>query len=948
MDYKETLLTKLEVSSGGELVAGFRSLGDLTFPNWLNTFCTFSGTKWDSRSWDNIKEIIRELHLKSSPEIATAVRNPRKSRTLSKGFVVYQIDLPVSSKEELPKAFVRGNYTKLARFKLKNPWHYVPLPLKLFGGLEAKQDIENRLYHIRDKLTSTFGPVSGNRNFNKILLALTNHDLGEPRNLEDILGPTQLNSISPELFSDIGDVQKQTILTNDILGTQGKLKPVTKQNKKTGNWLNLEAHDWNFLTGGRMISIEELFRDRMLFLDIEIPLFRSENPAISWVGSGVISPESTKYTIDTIHDLNTRTLADFNILSHGSEEELVEALSQRIRAIDPAVISAHNSKFDLTKLRESRAGFSVGEDESPPLYKVTTPFFERLGIRDRLVLDTMRWYKIAHAYDLNAKLELMTGEDKSISYDEMESLERGTIHDKLKIANYLTEDIRRPIEKVLISENFKNNLRDVLKIAEIFNISPERLLHSPNCVNEAQERAYFSELGIYREEVPPNHHTTRMQKKRERSRDAFVRMVVEEGIHKTNPQGIFDNVVKAYIPIGNILRDLVSRRFPEAREFYSYRDSQKHDSKRLFFIEQYSHALAKWLVEGYGEYLIQAKRLKGLRGDIQRSELDTLQYSLLSDSMGKYPRLREALNLGRLSRGGLEKLMNSQTRDFITGNGFDHSGFLELINSLSKLKRIERRFVGNFNVFPTRGVARTFRPGSSDCLIVNDIVRNAFCEINNYFDKHGLQVIAQEGNYLYIHGNIGVINSSDCPVIPVDSISRLFHSDHPYYKKGRFYSHLRVDDDPSFNLSLFEMRNFQQMLEALLGGDYGFAKEIYTDSTRALERGDIAPEELIYQNKSRGQYFIYSTFAPGKTYFVKSDGDVPGDASIYERSGRRFFFDSDHNQNVRIMGLDEAAGQINREAYFDKFVRRGRAMLGKNRSNRSKERFNPLQGTFNF
>jgi hypothetical protein len=937
----EALLTKLEVSPSGELVAGFRNLGEMNFPAWLNTFCIKFGRKWEPEARKALKKTKECLSNSSSVEISGAVRDERRSRVFSKDWLVYQMDLPVSSKSALPKEFVRGNYTKGARFKLKSSWHYVNLPTNLQTSLLAKNQITRNLAEVQSGLRKLYSKSSASRKFNVLANKMRAYDGSNNEKVIQGVREQSAGKIPTEIFEQMFDIQREILITNSVLDSEGEISYNIKGNNVSG--VKLNANNWDFLRRGRMITLEELMSEPLLFLDIEIPGFRGENPLISWIGSGLIRGEDVKYSIDTIYKLGIQYLENFAVRSHSGEPVQIDSFARWIHQINPLLISAHNSNFDLKKLEGSSAGFPIGEDGSPPLYKVTTPFFERLGVRDRFVLDTMRWQKVARAYDINAKLEMMVGMKKSISYDEMEKLEEGTLQDKLEIANYLTQDIRAPVEGVLLSDDFRKNIRDLLFIAEWSNVSPERLLHSPKCVNEAQERVYFEELGTYREEIPPNQKTKQMQKKRTRARNAFQKLVIERGVDFEEQKGLFTNVVKAYIPIGNIMRDLVSHRFPQAQEFYQYRDQHKSDKQRLFFIEQYSSALSGWMVESYGEHLTELKKFKDLMGNLPFLEFQQSYKAVKASASEDNPDYRRSLSEGRLSMKGLERSLSEFSYPFIRKHGLTKDRFLILLNSFSRKGRITRRLIGNFDVFPDKMQNCISEIGERP-LFINDILRSEFGRIHDFLSENNISILAQEGHYLYLNGEKGPIYEENCPLVAVDEIPLLYVADNPYYKKNGYYAHLKVSDDPTFNMSVFEMKNFQPILDCLLGGDSQKAKEIYARARDTLEQGNISGDELIFYNKSREKYSIFSNGEDFKTYFVESDSSVPENTEILLDGNRRYFVEEGGEQRIYIMSRQESIDFLDREAYFKRFVDKGRKMLGPVLKGRKKEKFNAQQG----
>ncbi len=945
MESLETLLTSLEVSPSGDLVAGFRSLGELTFPSWINTFCFKLGRKWDTKPFEELIELKKKLAESSNRDIHLASTDENKYRTISKDWLVYQIDLPISSKEDLPKGFILGNYTKQARFKLKSPWHYVPLPSNLLEGLKTRQELQFELESLRNSFRRSYEESGISSVFNDLIRKSQKYN---GSNMEEIVSSIRAKKLSSEQIERILDIQKKILTTNTILNGSAKISYKPLVGKNAGNILRLDADNWEFLEKGRIITSRELFNDQTLFLDIEIPKFRTSNPLISWIGSCFLSEQKKRYAIDTIHDLGMSELEDFAINSHVSEEELINAFRRRIVAVNPIAISAHNAKFDLIKLRESNAGFTIGDSKTPPLYKATTPFFERMGIKDRLVLDTMRWYKIANAYDINAKLAMMTGEEKSISYDEMESLETGSLEDKLCIAKYLTEDIRGPVEKVLMSSKFKKNIEDVLTIADKFNISPERLLHSTSCINEAQEKVYFEELGIHREEIPPNQRTTIMQKKREKARGVFSRLVTEKGINFETQRGLFQDVCKVYIPVGNILKELVSHRFPKAKELYDYRDQHTNDKQRLFFIDQYSHALSKWLIEGYGEFLTETEKLGTLWQKKDYYALNKVYNSLKTRASNNHPDDLSALSSGRLTESNLKRMISPEAVELMNSECLDSKRLLDILNTYSRFGRIERRFIGNFDVFPSKGsVKRRGTYIKQEPKVVSEVLRKEFGIINEFLSKNELKVIAQEGNYLYLNGDKRPLVVADSPLTLVDEIPQLYSADNPYYKKNGFYSHLRLSDDPTYNMSTFEMKSWQPILDKLLKGDFDSAKDIYARSRDLLERKEIPAEEMIFRNKSTNRDFIYSNTSEGKIHFVRSIESVPQGVEIDINDIGKFFYDVESEQPIYILSPKETEGFIDKKMYFDRFVKRGRAMLGPIMSSRTKETFNPGQMTLN-
>jgi hypothetical protein len=965
----EGLLSRLEVNPKGQLIAGIRNLGTITFPDWKNTFTAKCGRKKEQKGFWKREELHNRLC-----EIFSSSYVARMLREKCKDWRVLQFLLSIEDRDLLPEEFIRGNYTKSARFFLKAPWHVLDLPDYVSTGLRARQELESLVENLESAVRSLRTKGYASRTLNQLDSLFAEYD---GTNFEEVMRSGLENRVLRQLPEDVferrREISDRLQITNSSLAEKARLNyRIEKRKGGTSRRIDFEAKDWDFLKEGRMITREEIYKQGICFLDIEIPFFRRKDARISWVGAGFVKEGKVDYRIYTLYDLGSSEIDGFKVKTFKTEEELVEALSRDIKNENPAAVSAHNHKFDLTKLRESAAGFPIGEDETPPLYKVTTPFFERLGVRDRLVIDTMHWQRIARKYDLNAKFEMTAGVKKSITYDEMERLEdKALAGDKeaaRRIAEYLTGDIKPAVENVLLSDEFKNSLDDVLFLAETFNVSPERLMHSAKCINEAQEAEYFRELGIYRDEIPPNQRTTVMEKRREKARDTFMKRVVEEKVKHEDKKGLFDGAYKVYIPFGDFLREAIVRRFPKAKELYDYIDKHRDDKKRLFFLEQYSAAISEWLREGYGQYIVYKRELvKNLR-NIAPFDFEKIydrikgKFESSSELHAHYEKLMEATICLRDMKKGLDVVI----RDFMDKQGIDDRKLLELIHKRVKVGRSARWIIGNFDVFPKRKYYSSggWNRDEREVVDLEKLLKGGFEEVNRFIEEAGLEIIAQEGAYLYVKPREDkdreirdkaeqALTREDAPLVLVDRIPILYNSDNPYYTKLGYWSHMKVKDTPDFRLSVFEMDNFGKILSLILAGNTGEAMKTYSSSREDLEHNRVNPERLVFQNKSKGYYFVFSTLnekdEQGKLYFLEP-GEVPEDADIIEEHGKRYFLPGrleekrkkiEHDEKPRlnkkgepipekrvyIMTREEVFANIDRQKYFEKFQTRGRAIL---------------------
>jgi len=560
----------------------------------------------------------------------------------------------------------------------------------------------------------------------------------------------------------------------------------------------------------------------------------------------------------------------YKIFEYKDESRLISGLSESVINQNPDVVSAYNSKFDLIKLRETAVGFPIGDEESNPIFKVTTPFFERIGIRDRIVIDLFRREKIAHPFEINNKLEMAAQFHKEISYDELEQKEdecfAGNIEAIHKNVHYIGFDVKEE-KKLAKSEEFKKNLEDVCWICKTYNLGLERVLHSANCLNDAQEREYLRIHGIYRDETPSDLKTKKRQYQKSKAREKFTDLIVLRSIHGGQKQGLFENVSKVYIPIGDFFREIISVRFLDGKKLFEYKDQFKSDKKRLFFLEQYAKELARWIIEDYGFYIQEIEKLEQIPG----------RYS------GAWSNQRfQVVNKGR-------------------------------------------RILGSYGVVPSR---RFFPDPPPNKLVIKDTLDARFNEINDFLGMNNLEVIAKERNYLYLIGNREPLYSDGAPVIIVDEIPRLWNADHPYYEKLGFYSHIKLKDEPDYRLTVFEMINIKKMLNYLLNREFDEAQNVYDEGCLNLIDKNVPSKVLIYYNKTKQRYFAHVPFY-GKIYFITEERFMPEDAQKLENKDTGFSYFKDEERNklitVDIRSIDTITPDY--EVYLKKFKTRCKEIL---------------------
>ena len=923
----ETLLTRLEVTPRGELFAGFRGLGGIHYPNWKHLFVThILGRNIEGEAEESLRR-YREVcdKIDANPKLCGL-----ENRLKSKYWTVLQLLCPITLKDELPTEFIRGHYTQQARWRLTNPGNLVRIDELTLNGLKDAREIKNSLDGLRAEIGKIRNPAYATRTFNDLDELFDSHGA----NFEEIMRRkgeiASLRNLPAEIFEMKAEIYNRMTSLNGSLN--GKLRLKYKQfGSDRVRELRVEQDSWDYLERGRMITAGELLARRWLFIDTEIPHFRRDNPRITWAGLYVCEGESETREIHTIHDLGVEDVDGFRICRYKNQDEMDIGIAERINQINPDVVSSYNTRFDLIKPTESESGFPIGDERTDPIYKVTTKFFERIGVKDRFVIDFLRWQKIARAFDINAKLEMAAGFKKEINYDEMEALEdlaqsgdeRGRESTR-KIAGYLGGDVKELV-KLFKSAEFRKDLEDACWICGNFGLGIERVLHSANCVNDVQEKGYFKELGIYREEVPPHQRTKIMQELRTAARERFTRHSSVRLIEQEGKQGLFIDVSKVYIPVGDIIKSLVARRFPEVMKFDAYKAQFRADKKRLFFLEQYQREFGRWLIEDYGAYVKDVSAFDESLKNIGHEEFEDVYHRFRESLESQFPRELSKLNMARLTADAVEHYVLPELKEFLRKHALNYRYFQKMANQRSMIKRRGRNLIGNYDVFPDR---RFFVPEKrrleEDIAVMDDFLEERIGEINKFFRENSLDLIAQDGNYIYLTGSRELLEKEDCPVILVDTIPRLYNADHPYYEKFGFFSHMKLKDEPGYHLNILESSTYGKMLQCLLEGKNSEARQVYLLAINKLSSGNIKMNELMFFNKNKERY---SAFVEGNDDKMHFSLKCPDGRSFESDKRGQYFIDDRGEEEERVYIANPCDFAPDIRKYSKRLEKRARLIL---------------------
>ncbi len=606
----------------------------------------------------------------------------------------------------------------------------------------------------------------------------------------------------------------------------------------------------------RVRTAAELLQETMSIVDIEIPLFDTREAQVSW--ASVVHYSQRQSLGATVFSLyQTPPSGEFQSEQSIGERELVEKVKKSIRDSESTIFVAYNVPFDAIKLREA-GNFEIGEDDEEPKKVATLPFFERIGIKARDVLDLYRWARIQFEYLPNQKLvtvlRYLRGESsfrKEITYRQQAQLERicqgrdpTEASQKVQamlaersapeiIASYVHKDTAALVD-ILDSEIFRQGVEDACYLGQLFTIDPFLLLHDAKRIQDFLERRFFEKVGTFRDAIYPRfkvftqyEHKVKEKLKREVKRH-----------FPTTIQGTIENCTKVYLPLGRILQQDVQWFFPEARKLYAYVDSHRDDPQRRFFLARYEDALAEWMWKDYAAFLYEQAKFDELTKEMDQPlvERRLMQLRTRLTAHG----LEERVRKGTIAQYRLQAGLSDEDRRFMDEQRLDLPSFHRLFKQWSRVRQKNRILWGAYETG-----WRTF-----------DSRLEGFCKgVQDYFQGHGVEVVHADHRYLYVRGSEQALREPNCPVIPVDHIPQAYVAGGKiYYPRYGFIAGFKREERPTNHLSLFEMETFGNFLDNVFQRNHPDALEEVWIGLDALGGHNLPPREMIHYVSSRGFY----------------------------------------------------------------------------------------------
>jgi len=951
----EAMLTKLEVDSKGNLVAGFRNLGKVYFPDWKHVFpSVILGRVRNNDDSQQNKDAQKKAQERYGDIKKRASENKKlggfEVTLKSKYWWIAQIECPISLKEDLPEEFQRkdkegrsklGHYTERARWKLCCPGNYVSLEDRLVYGLKRQKQIDKQVDEFKNRLSEYKSDAQLTRVANDIEEIFDSYDGGNWGETARKMRETKsIEGVESDIIEQRREISDQIRVTNERLGEGLELSYAKRRAGDRDHSLRLEQKDWKYLErewkdeqgkvvgrnpGIRTPSADELLEKKWMFLDIEIPHFKRKDAQITWTGVTYIEKGAAKREIHTVHDLGVEEVDGRRIIRYANPTELVEGLTRRIKEENPDVVSAYNATFDFMKLRESEAEFLIGGDDSNPKYKSTAKNFARAVVDDRFLIDFMYLFgRMMMKHNPDAKLAMVSGQEKDISYGEMEVLEDKVIAgDKeagITIAKYLAKDVVS-LQNMHGWPVTKDALGVILRLSEYFNVELERLCHSANSINDVQNSGFFEAIGMDRDEIPQHKKTTYMEKLRGDARDEFLDTVIERFIGKIDKKGLSRDVAKAGIPIGFFMRDLVMKRFPEAIKLYSESRGFEDNNPMLFLIEQYAREFSRWITEDYGAHLKEVREFESELGErgIPMPEFERAYKEFRNNLKSSSGKALASLNAAKLSGKSSEENATPKLTELVQSHALEYSEFAKFANKRSQVKRKGWHIIGNYAVYPRDFFEEEIeeaRAKKRKVMVIEEVLEEKFKKLKQFFDSGGIQIAAQEGSYVYTTGNNNALDSKESMVIKVDDIPSLYVADKVYYKKRGAIAHQKNTENPGNNESLLERHLFVDDINLLLEGKNDEARRLLEETYMGIKTGERIPEiaDLLYLNKSKNRYSVFAEnydSGDGKLYFIEDGRFIPEDECEEEKT-----FKNGKKKMVKVMKKRQTAQDERGMTYF--------------------------------
>jgi len=514
---------------------------------------------------------------------------------------------------------------------------------------------------------------------------------------------------------------------------------------------------------------------------------------------------------------------------YSGAEEIIRDTTREINQSGASTMAAYNASYDFLEPKK-HGEFRIGSLNREPRKVSTVPFFERVGIPARDVLDPLRpakanynkkilancklvtlssWLDEKEGFDLEEdelgkiinyrngrEMEIgrRTGKWDHLSKDTISILEKfsgkklNEIEDLEATAGelqcfYADTDLEKLI-KIFQSDWHDKVLKDVSFMSGLFRVDPFLLYHDPKRVDKFLNRAYYKRNGTWRSEMMPRFDN--IVKAEQRARNYYQRHKAKN-FPKQKDVGFFQNVYKVYIPLGRFFREEIKSSLesmsnekesygPIADELFAYVDKHKSDNVRSVYLSQFEDAVFEWPLKDYIFYKYTKFRYEKLKNahEVEHGNvLDDSKVSFFSMIYNHLSNVAEEKNdiflLKKLRSSSLDQNSIQSSLNYYGPDFIEELGLKD-----KKLQVLLNLWISKSN--QERRISAIYGVNTDE---LENKFNHVYKTIDYYLAKNNLTLVHSQNNVLYLKGNKSKIASDDAPFILVDEIEKVFLTEHP-------------------------------------------------------------------------------------------------------------------------------------------------------------------------
>jgi len=829
----------------------------------------------------------------------------------------------------LANKIVTGHYTEMIRWEMSHPWSYYAVSSQAQDALEKSSRIQKELQQIRAEAEKTLGRNAKRTitNMNKFF-----EKFYSTKEFEKINKRKFAEQLGPDIIAKRTEVQRQIISLKEQISAIGRIEHrPADDTDEIKVILDSDRH----LEFRRYIDAEEILDSRWCFIDIEKPRFDTEKEEVSWVAITYYENKALKKEIHTSkktgEEFKQRFLQEKNckIIDHYQDENwLMAGVQASINAMNPKVLCTYNTPYDLVELDKTEHGIEYGERKSRARKEVTTRFFERINVKDKIIIDPLPIMKTAKKFLPNKKLAMIAQElglkfRKSINYKMMAELEdiidgkpleeaSEKTRAKIKeftadaeeeqdirkacaqiIANYVGDDVDI-LPELMFSQEMQNYMKHIGWIAKFADVNFQKAAHTPNSVNNLQKKDFFEKTGTHLDTI---HKRTKALQRAENRIRRFVKKTKQGGKDKQKNKtvrGLHKNIAHFVIPSWPFLKTDLEHRFPEAKQLFEYLESSKENKNDYYFISQYADAFCKYLLHAWGTYIkarntLEAEIKKAGRNFHSIDHACLLCKELLQDTHDKDQLRRAYVNTRTLekvldSRAYLEEYYTPSGKQDLLAESEIKKTICKNIRTINRIMQDQQLELHNLQHWLNQwlstakkrnNVAAPFNTDPENIEVLE--FEQKLLNLEAALRKAKIKTVHKKDENIFLTAQDTEKLPEEIPAIKVDTQDRAYIAEDTdtksnnriYYPKHGFYGGMRVkDDEPSNHLTLFEMQAYGGFLAHLFNGHIDEAVRHILKEKQRFNENKVAKKELLFYIKKHN---TYEAFVKGERIRFRTD-----------------------------------------------------------------------------